>query len=104
MPVDKPPVPEPVYVTSEHTTTIPVARDTEDTAIRTHTLESTPSTLRTGSSTESGHSADLLLPPSPPASARSSHLVYAQVDPVKQTEVHLPANDDHVQYAQIEQK
>ena len=90
-----------VYVTSEQTTSRPVARDPEHTAILMQTLDSAPSTLQTGSSTESGHSSDLLLPPSCPAPVGGSHLVYAQLN-VKQTQVQPPASDDHVQYAQIE--
>ena len=65
------------------------------------TLDSTPSTLQTGSSTESGHSSDLLLPPSCPAAVGGSHLVYAQLN-MKQTQVHPAASDDHVQCAQTE--
>ena len=96
-PLYKPPVPEVVYDTSEHTTRRPVARDHEHTAVWMQTLDSTPSTLQTGSSTESGYSADLLLPPSHPAPS-SSHL---QLN-VKHTQVQPPANDHPVQYAQIE--
>ena len=101
VPLYQPPVSEMVYVTTEQTTRRPVARDPEHTATLMQTLDSTPSTLQTGSSTESGHSADLLLPPSHPAPARSPHLVYAQLN-VTQTQVQPPANDEHVQYAQIE--
>ena len=101
VPLYKPPVPEVVYDTSEHTTSRPVARDTEHTEIWMQTIDSAPSTLQTGSSTESGHSADLLLPPSHPAPARSPQLMYAQLN-VKQTQVQPPANGDPVQYAQIE--
>ena len=102
-----------VNVTTEQTT----SRDPEYTANLMETLDSTPSTLQssvamapetqtqasvqTGSSTESGHSSDLLLPPSCPTPMGGSLLVYAQVN-VQQTQVHPPANDDHVQYAQIE--
>ena len=100
-PLYKPPVPEVVYVTSEQTTTRPATRDPEHTAIWMQTIDSAPSTLQTGSSTESGHSADLLLPPSHPAPARSPQLMYAQLN-VKQTQVQPPANGDPVQYAQIE--
>ena len=46
--------------------------------------------------TDSEGSNDHLLQPSPPAP-----VLYAQVDPVKQTQVQPPANDDPVQYAQI---
>ena len=90
-----------VYVTSEQTTSIPVAIDHEHTTVWMQTLDSAPSTLQTGSSTESGHSSDLLLPPSRPAPVGGSHLVYAQLN-MKQTQVQPPAGDDPVQYAQIE--
>ena len=100
-PLYKPPVPEVVYVTSEQTTTRQVARDPEHTAIWMQTIDSAPSTLRTGSSTESGHSADLLLPPSHLTLPRSPQLMYAQLN-VKQIQVQPPANGDPVQYAQIE--
>ena len=51
--------------------------------------------------TDSEGSNDHLLQPSPPAPVESSHLLYAQVDPVKQTQVPPPANDDPVQYTLI---
>ena len=101
VPLYQPPVPEMVYVSSEQTTRRPAARDPEHTATLMQTLDSTPSTLQTGSSTESGHSADLLLPPSHPVPARSPQLMYAQIN-MKQTQVQPPVNDDHVQYTQIE--
>ena len=53
------------------------------------------------SSSDSGGSGDPLLPPSPSVPAGSQNLVYAQLN-VKQTQVQPPANDDLVQYAQIE--
>ena len=52
--------------------------------------------------TDSEGSNDQLLQPTPPAPVGSPHLVYAQVNPVKQTQVQPPTNDDPVQYAQIE--
>ena len=39
---------------------------------------------------------DHLLQPRPPAPVESPHLLYAQIDPVKQTQVQPPANDDLV--------
>ena len=120
-PLYKLPVAEAVYVTSEHTTSSPVARDPEHTAILMHTLDSVPSTLHTsvamalkvqtqtsnsptGSpSTVSGESDDLALPPSPSVQASRPNLVYEQVD-VQQTQVPPPAHDDHVQYAQLKQQ
>ena len=101
VPLYKLPVPEVVYATSEHTASRPVARDTEHTEIWMQSIDSAPSTLQTGSSTESSRSADLLLPPSHPAPARSPQLMYAQLN-VKQTQVQPPASGDPVQYAQIE--
>jgi len=101
VPFYKPPVPAVVYVAREQTTSRQVARDPE-VPLDLQPFDSAPSTLRTGSSTESGHSGDILLPPSPPAPVGSPHLVYAQLDSVNQTQVPPPANDDHVQYAQIE--
>ena len=121
MPLYKLPVAEAVYVTSEQTASIPVARDPEHTAILMQTLDSTPSTQQTSvamapeiqtltsyspsssPSTISGGSDDLLLPPSPPVPASRQNLVYTQVN-VQQTQVPPPANDDHVQYAQIKQQ
>ena len=114
-------MPEMVYVTSEHTTSRPVARDPEHTANWMPTLDSTPSTLQTSvamapkvqtqtsysptnsHSTVSGRSDDILLPPSPPVPASRPNLVYEQVD-VQQTQVPPPAHDDHVQYAQLKQQ
>ena len=61
-------------------------------AVQTHSPTNSPSTV-------SERSDDLLLPPSPPAPARSPN--YVQLN-VQQTQVPPPANDDHVQYAQIE--
>ena len=101
VPLYKPSVPEVVCVTSEQTTSRPVARDPEVPS-DLQPFDSAPSTLRTGSSTESGHSADLLLPPSHLTPARSPQLVYAQLEAVKLTQVQPRANDDPVQYAQIE--
>ena len=109
----EPPVPEVVYVTTEQTASRPVARDPEYTAVWMDTLDSAPSTLQTSvamapeiqtqtsysptssTSTVSGRSDDLLLPPSPPVPASRANL---------QTQVPPPANDDHVQYAQIKQQ
>ena len=56
-----------------------------------------PSLPERTSITDSEGSNDHLLQPSPLAP-----VLYAQVDPVKQTQVQRPANDDPVQYAQIE--
>ena len=52
--------------------------------------------------TDSEGSNDNLLLPSPPAPMKGQHLVYAQLEAIKQTQVQPPANDDNVQYAQIE--
>ena len=51
--------------------------------------------------TDSEGSNDHLLQSNPPAPVESPHLLYAQVEAVKQTQVPPPASDDHVQYAQI---
>ena len=119
VPLYKPPVAEAVYVTTEQTTSRPVATDP---AIQMDTLDSTPSTLQTSvamvpkvqtqttsysptssTSTISGGSEDRLLPPSPQVSASRPNLVYTQVN-VQQTQVPPPANDDCVQYAQLKQQ
>ena len=64
-----------------------------------HTLDSAPEvqaqTSNSPTSSVSGESDDLA-PPSPPV----PNLVYEQVD-VQQTQVPPPADDDHVQYAQL---
>ena len=91
--LNKPPVTEAVYVTTEQTTSRPVAMVPE---VQTQTSYS-PSN---SASTISGRSDDLLLPPSPPVPASRPNLVYTQVS-VQQTQVPPPANDDHVQYAQL---
>ena len=87
-----------MYVNSEQTTSTPVARDPETTVPRTKSLDFTTSSP----STDSEGSNDHLLQPSPLASVGSPHLVYTQLEAVKQTQVQPPANDDPVQYAQIE--
>ena len=51
------------------------------------------------SSTSSGRSDDPLLPPSPPVQAGKG--IYAEVDPVKQTQVQPPAKEEPVLYSQI---
>ena len=84
-----------VYANSELTTNTPVARDPE--IPRTQSSDST-----TSPSTDSEVSNDRLLQPSPLAPVGSPHLVYAQLDTLKQTRVQPPGNDDPVQYAQIE--
>ena len=118
VPLYKPPVAEAVYVTTEQTTSRPVATDP---AIQMDTLDSTPSTLQTSvamvpkvqtqktsysptssTSTISEGSEDRLLPPSQVPASRPN-LVYAQVN-VQQTQVPPPANDDCVQYAQLKQQ
>ena len=88
-----------VYANSELTTNTPVARDPENTVPRTQSSESTTTS---SPSTDSEGSNYYLLQPTPPAPVESPHLVYAQLDAVKQTQVQPPANDDLVQYAQIE--
>lgn len=72
-----------------------------------NSTESTDSAT-SSSSTGSWGSVVPLLPPSTSASApshtapaKSPQLLYAHIN-VQQTEVPPPANDDHVQYAQIE--
>ena len=87
-----------VYVNNEQTTGSRVARDSESTAVWTQSSD----TSTTPPSTDSEGSNDHLLQPSPPASVGSPHLVYAQLESVKLTQVQPPANDDPVQYAQIE--
>ena len=87
-----------VYANSELTTNTPVARDPDNTVPRTQSESTTTSSPSTDSEGSNYH----LLQPTPPAPVESPHLVYAQVDPVKQTQVQPPANDDPVQYAQIE--
>ena len=86
----------------------PVNRDRGRTQ-SSNSTESTDSAI-SSSSTGSGGSGDPLLPPSSPASAlshipppKSPQLLYAQVN-VQQTQVPPPANDDHVQYAQLKQQ
>ena len=85
----KPPVTKVVYAISQQTTSVQVPTVS---AVLTQSPTNSPSTV-------SERSDDLLLPPSPPAQARSPN--YAQLN-VKQTQVPPLANDDHVQYAQIE--
>ena len=87
-----------VYVNSEQTTGRPVARDSESTAVWRQSSD----TATTPSSTDSAGSNDHLLQPTPPVPVGSPHLMYAQLEAVKQTQVQPPANDDPVQYAQIE--
>ena len=90
-PLYKLPVDEEVYVTSEQTTSRPVARDPEHTANWMPTLDSAPSTLQTSvamapevqtqtpysptnsPSTVSGRSDELLIPPSPPVAALQAY-------------------------------
>ena len=90
-PLYKLPVDEEVDVTSEQTTSGPVARDPEHTANWMPTLDSAPSTLQTSvamapevqtqtsysptnlPSTVSGRSDELLLPPSPPVAALQAY-------------------------------
>ena len=95
-------VAELVYANSELTTNTPVARDPENTVPRIQSSDSTTSSSITPPSTDSEGSNYHLLQPSPLAPVESPHLVYAQLEIVKQTQVHPPANDDPVQYAQIE--
>ena len=85
----KPPVTKVVYAISQQTTSVQVPTVS---AVLNQSPTNSPSTV-------SKRSDDLLLPPSPPAQARSPN--YAQLN-VKQTQVPPLANDDHVQYAQIE--
>ena len=87
-----------VYVNSEQTRGRQVVSDSESTAVWTQSSD----TSTTPPSTDSEGSNDHLLQPSPPATVRSPHLVYAQLESVKLTQVQPPANDDPVQYAQIE--
>ena len=82
----------------------PIHRDRIQSSNSTESTDSATSSSSTGS----GGSGDRLLPPSTsasvpshPAPAKSPQLLYAQLN-VKQTQVSPPANDDHVQYAQIE--
>ena len=91
-----------IYANSELTTSTAVARNPE-TVPRTQSSDSTTlSSSTTPPSADSERSNDPLLQPSPPAPVESPHLVYAQLEAVKQTQVLPPASDDHVQYAQIE--
>ena len=87
-----------VYDNSEQSTGRSVAGDSESTTVWTQSSDTTT----TPPSTDSEGSNYYLLQPTPLAPVESPHLVYAQVDPVKQTQVQPPANDDPVQYAQIE--
>ena len=87
-----------VYVNSEQTTGSRVARDSESTAVWTQSSD----TSTTPPSTDSEGSNDNLLQPSPPAPVGSPHLVYAQLESVKLTQVQPPSSDEPVQYAQIE--
>ena len=102
VPIYKPPVTEVVYATSEQATS---RADSENTQIRTQSSDSTESTdtVPSSGSEGSGHSSDLLLPPSPPVTAGSPHLVYAQVD-MRQTRVSPPASVEPVQYSHIAHK
>ena len=86
-----------VYVNSEQTTGRRIARDfqTESTAVWTQSSDTPPSTDSEGSN-------DHLLQPNPPAPVGSPHLVYAQLEAVKLTQVQPPVTDDPVQYSQIE--
>ena len=84
-----------IYVNSEQSTGRQVASNSESTTVWTQSSDTPPSTDSEGSN-------DHLLQPSPPAPVGSPHLVYAQLESVKQTQVQPPANDDPVQYAQIE--
>ena len=87
-----------VYVNSEQQTTgRRIARDsqTESTSVWTQSSDTPPSTDSEGSN-------DHLLQPSPPAPVGSRHLVYAQLEAVKLTQVQPPVTDDPVQYSQIE--
>ena len=91
----KPEVPEADY---EQTTSRPVTRDPGSARGRTKSSDSADST----SSNSSGRSGDLLLPPSPPVQAKSPHKgIYADVDPLKQTQVQPPAKEEPVLYSQI---
>ena len=85
----KPPVTEAVYVA-------PGKPKISDSA------KTSQSSLHTTDSEGPDHSGDLLLQSSPLSPVGSPHLVYAQLGSVKQTQVQPPANDDPVQYAQIE--
>ena len=87
-----------VYANSELTTNTPVSRDPENTVPRTQSSESTTTS---SPSTDSEGSNYYLLQPTPPPPVESPHLVYAQLEAVKQTQVLPPASDDPVQYTQI---
>ena len=98
VPLYQPPAAAADLVNSEQTTDSRVGRDSESTTVWTQSSD----TSTTPPSTDSEGSDDPLLQPSPPASVGSPHLVYAQLEAVTQTQVQPPANDDPVQYAQIE--
>ena len=72
----------------------PIARDLQGTRELTQSSDSAESSHTTDSE-GSSHSDDPLL--------QSRPLVYTQVN-MQQTQVPPPANDDHVQYAQITQQ
>ena len=97
VPLYQPPTPatDLVYVNSEQSTGRQVASDSKSTSVWTQSSDTPPSTDSEGSN---GH----LLQPSPLSPVGSPHLVYAQLQSVKLTQVQPPANDDPVQYAQIE--
>ena len=77
-----------------------VDRDSKSNRERTQSLDSAESAMSSSSSDSDG-AGDPFLPHSPSVPAGSQNLVYAQLN-VKQTQVQPPANDDLVQYAQIE--
>ena len=97
VPLYQPPTPaaDLIYVNSEQTTGRQVASDSESTTVWTQSSDTPPSTDSEGSN-------DNLLQPSPPAPMGSPHLVYAQLESVKLTQVQPPSSDEPVQYAQIE--
>ena len=88
--LDKPKVSEADY---EQTTSrqVPVPRQTQSS-----------DSAESASSADSGGSDDPLLSTSPPAQAGSPHKgMYADIDPVKQTQAQPPAKEDPVQYSLI---
>ena len=89
VPLCKPPVTEAVYVATGKPEISESAKTSQ-------------SSLHTTDSEGPDHSGDHLLQPSPLSPVGSSHLVYAQLEAVKLTQVQPPAIDDPVQYAQIE--
>ena len=95
-------VPEVVYATPEQATstdTRPQTQSSDSTTAGQHTITGERSSEQIFSISALAHS------PLAPGAGESQHLVYAQLDFVKQPQVQPPpTNDDPVQYAEIRQQ